>query len=199
MERRVVTRCHGDHGYCHRSLLICTNVADPDSSNVPLRLPSRRFYERELRGSSHRFFLVRLCRLSESLLLRPANRPQRTLLFLSSLESKVKIGSMKFQRDEETRGNAAAAKTTRKLLDVGSSRRYCQPWCEQFGKRLGIDGKTEPGIPRARTEFMPSLLYPLDTARCFFSHRLTPKLGVERFRRQKKPLRPPHTIENRRT
>lgn len=106
----MVTRCHGDHGYCHRSLLICTNVADPDSSNVPLRLPSRRFYERELRGSSHRFFLLRLCRLSESLHLRPADRTSEQYFSFSSLESKVKIGSMKFQRDEETRGNAASAK-----------------------------------------------------------------------------------------
>ena len=29
----MVTRCHGDHGYCHRQLLICTDVVDPDSSN----------------------------------------------------------------------------------------------------------------------------------------------------------------------
>lgn len=29
----MVTRCHGDHGYCRSQLLICTDVVDPDSSN----------------------------------------------------------------------------------------------------------------------------------------------------------------------
>lgn len=39
----MVTRCHGDHGYCHQPLLICTNVADPDSSSAaPARASANR-------------------------------------------------------------------------------------------------------------------------------------------------------------
>ena len=70
----------------------------------------------------------------------------------------------------------------------------------QVRRRLTLDGKR--GIRRTMAEFIQRPFistYSYRARYISFSHCLTSKLGVERFRRQKKPPGPRHTIEDRRT